>query len=132
MINRLEAIQKRYDEISQELSSSEVISNIKKMTELSKEQRRLSTTVEMYQKYKSIISDIEPAKEMLTDKDMQEFAKEEINTLTKEKEKIEKFRGKLSRKFVNSFKDKFTNDKEFEDLMYKLLAEYFNKVDAES
>ena len=90
MINRLEAIQKRYDEISQELSSSEVISNIKKMTELSKEQRRLSTTVEMYQKYKSIISDIETAKEMLTDKDMQEFAKEEINTLTKEKEKIEK------------------------------------------
>ena len=83
MINRLEAIQKRYDEISQELSSSEVISNIKKMTELSKEQRRLSTTVEMYQKYKSIISDIETAKEMLTDKDMQEFAKEEINTLTK-------------------------------------------------
>ena len=76
MINRLEAIQKRYDEISQELSSSEVISNIKKMTELSKEQRRLSTTVEMYQKYKSIISDIETAKEMLTDKDMQEFAKE--------------------------------------------------------
>lgn len=55
-----------------------------------------------------------------------------LKILNNEKEKIEKFRGKLSRKFVNSFKDKFTNDKEFEDLMYKLLAEYFNKVDAES
>jgi len=55
-----------------------------------------------------------------------------LKILNNEKEKIEKFRGKLSRKFVNSFKDKFTNDKEFEELMYKLLAEYFNKADTES
>ena len=47
------------------------------MTELSKEQRRLSQTVEIYEKYKSVLSDIETAKEMLNDKDMQEFAKEE-------------------------------------------------------
>ena len=90
MINRLEAIQNRYNEISKELTSEEVIKDIKKMTELSKEQRRLSQTVELYEKYKSVLSDIETAKEMLNDKDMQEFAKEEISTLTTEKEKIEK------------------------------------------
>ena len=83
LINRLEATKKRYDEISEELSNPEVISDIKKMTELSKEQRRLSTTVEMYEKYKNILSDIETAKEMLNDKDMQEFAKEEIRTMAK-------------------------------------------------
>ena len=60
------------------------------MTELSKEQRRLSQTVEIYEKYKGILSDIETAKEMLNDKDMQEFAKEEISNLTTEKETIEK------------------------------------------
>ena len=90
MINRLEAIQNRYNEISKELSSQEVINDIKKMTELSKEQRRLSQTVEIYGKYKGILSDIEAAKEMLEDKDMQEFAKEEISSLTSEKENIEK------------------------------------------
>ena len=90
MINRLEAIQNRYNEISNELSSPEVINDIKKMTELSKEQRRLTATVEIYQKYKTVLSDIETAKEMLNDKDMQEFAKEEISALTAEKEKIEK------------------------------------------
>ena len=90
MINRLEATQKRYDEISRELSNPEVINDIKKMTELSKEQRRLSMTVEMYKKYKTILSDIEAAKEMLNDKEMQEFAKEEINDLTNKKEEIEK------------------------------------------
>ena len=67
MINRLEAIQNRYNEISNELSNPEVVSDIKKMTELSKEQRRLSKTVELYQVYKTILSDIETAKEMLTD-----------------------------------------------------------------
>ena len=62
MINRLEAIQNRYNEISKELSSPEVINDIKKMTELSKEQRRLSQTVEIYEKYKGVLSDIETAK----------------------------------------------------------------------
>ncbi len=90
MINRLEAIQNRYNEITQELTSEEVIKNIKKMTELSKEQRRLSATVEIYEKYKVVLSDIETAKEMLNDKDMQEFAKEEIANLNTEKERIEK------------------------------------------
>ena len=60
------------------------------MTELSKEQRRLSQTVEIYEKYKGILSDIETAKEMLNDKDMQEFAKEEKSELTSKQEKIEK------------------------------------------
>ena len=40
MINRLDTIQKRYDEITNELSKPEVLNDIKKMTELSKEQRR--------------------------------------------------------------------------------------------
>ena len=90
MINRLEAIQNRYNEISNELSNPEVVSDIKKMTELSKEQRRLSTTVEIYQTYKTVLSDIETAKEMLNDKDMQEFAKEEIAQLSTKQTEIEK------------------------------------------
>ena len=51
MINRLDAIEKRYNELSNELSKPEVVNDIKKMTELSKEQRRLSETVEIYKKY---------------------------------------------------------------------------------
>ena len=89
MINRLEAIQKKYNEITEELTKDETIKDIKKMTELSKEQRRLSETVDIYQKYKRILLDIGAAKEMLNDKEMQEFAKEEISNLNKEKEQIE-------------------------------------------
>ena len=89
MINRLEAIQKRYDEISSELTNPDVVSDIKKMTELSKEQRRLTKTVEIYQKYKKVLSDIETAKEMAKDPEMAEFAKEEISNLNKQIEDME-------------------------------------------
>ena len=52
MINRLEAIWNRFEEITNELSTPEVVSDIKKMTELSKEQRRLTPIVDIYKKYK--------------------------------------------------------------------------------
>ena len=90
MINRLEAILKRYNEIKEELSSPEIVSNIRKMTELSKEQTRLEKTVNIYEEYKQVLEDIEAAKEMLKDKDMAEFAKEELSNLEERKVQIEK------------------------------------------
>ena len=93
MIDRLEVTLKRYNEIIEELSSPEVIQDIKKMTELSKEQTRLTETVELYKKYKKIVENIEEDKELLKDLELGEFAKEELNHLNKEKEEIEdKFR----------------------------------------
>ena len=90
MINRLEAILKRYNEIREELSSPEIVSDIRKMTELSKEQTRLEKTVNIYEEYKQVLEDIEAAKEMLKDKDMAEFAKEELSNLEERKIQIEK------------------------------------------
>lgn len=90
MINRLEAILKRYNEIKEELSSPEIVSDIRKMTELSKEQTRLEKTVNIYEEYKQVLEDIEAAKEMLKDKDMAEFAKEELSSLEERKIQIEK------------------------------------------
>ena len=90
MIDRLNAIEKRYNDISVELSSPEVIQDIKKMTELSKEQTRLSEVVEIYSKYKKIISNISEDKELVKDSELGEFAREELSTLEKEKADIEK------------------------------------------
>ncbi len=81
MIDRLEAINNRYNEITLELSNPDVISDIKKMTELSKEQTRLGSIVDVYVKYKNTLNDIESAKEMLHDPEMSEFAREELNGL---------------------------------------------------
>ena len=92
MIDRLEATVKRYEEITNELSKPEIVQDIKKMTELSKEQTRLTETVELYTKYKQVLSGIEEAKELVKDAELGEFAKEELSNLEVEKLEIE---GKL-------------------------------------
>ncbi len=81
MIDRLNTIVKRYDEITLELSDPSTLSNIKKMTELSKEQSRLEKIVLVYNKYKSVKEDIDSCKEMLHDEEMASFAKEELGKL---------------------------------------------------
>ena len=89
MIERLIAIEEKYNELSSELSKPEVLSDIKKALELSKEQASLKDAYDAYQKYKKIESDLEEAKEMTKDPELGEFAKEEINRLNKEKETLE-------------------------------------------
>lgn len=89
MIERLEATEKRYNEIGELLSSPEIISDIKRMTELSKERTVLEKTVEVYRQYKTVLDDIESAKEMLNDKEMAEFAKEELSVAENTKTKLE-------------------------------------------
>ena len=89
MIERLTAIEEKYNELSSELSKPEVLSDIKKTLELSKEQASLKDAYDAYQKYKKIESDLEEAKEMTKDPELGEFAKEEISRLNKEKEELE-------------------------------------------
>ena len=60
------------------------------MTSLSKEQASLADIIEKYKEYKKVVSDINDAKEMLDDKEMAAFAKEEISRLETEKENLEK------------------------------------------
>ena len=47
MIDRLNVIENKYNELTDELSKPETLSDIKKMTELSKEQVRLGNIVEV-------------------------------------------------------------------------------------
>ncbi len=71
----------RYNELSELLSSPDITSDIKKMTELSKEQSNLAPLVEKAKEYKSIIEQIDEAKEMLGDPEMSDMAKEELKEL---------------------------------------------------
>lgn len=88
MIERLESIETRYNEINEELMKPEIVSNIKETLSLSKEQASLRDAYEAYQKYKKLISDIEDAKEMSKDPELGEMAKEELIGLTEELDKL--------------------------------------------
>ena len=88
MIDRLEAALDRYNYLTEELSKTETINDIKKMTTLSKEQSSLTEVIDKYKEYKKVLSDKEEAKELLNDKEMAEFAKEELINLEEKEEKL--------------------------------------------
>ena len=89
MIERLEATLAKYNELEQELTKPEVLSDIKKTRQYSKEMSDLEDVVNCYKKYKKILSDIEGAKEILKDPDLGEMAKEELKELEAEKTKLD-------------------------------------------
>ena len=75
MIERLEAIEARFKEIESELTKPEVLSNINKTKELSKEMRDLEETVNVFREYKKTLEAIDDTKEMQKDPDLGEMAK---------------------------------------------------------
>jgi len=90
MIERLEATLTKYNQLQTELMSEDVLKNINKTREISKEIADLEEVVTEYKKYKKILESIEDTKEMLSDEELKEIAKEELKNLEEEKENIEK------------------------------------------
>ena len=89
MIERLDKILNRYNFLETELTKQEVLSDVNKTKEYSKELANLEELIACYKNYKKVLNDIKEAKEMMNDPDLGEMAKEEFNNLTTEKEKLE-------------------------------------------
>ncbi len=89
MIDRLEATLLKYQELENELTKPEVLSDIKKTKEYSKEMSAIEDIVTCYKKYKKVLADIENTKEMVKDPELGEIAKEELKTLEEEKVKLD-------------------------------------------
>ncbi len=83
MLDRLDSIEKRYNEINDLLMDPAIVSNIKKMTELSKEQSSLLPVVELYKEYKETLSTVKDLKEMMHEDDPEivEMAEMELEEL---------------------------------------------------
>ena len=80
MIDRLEAIARRYREIENEMARPEVASDHETVTRLAREQRSLREIVEAYDGYRRARQEMESAREMLRhekDADMQEYLRSE-------------------------------------------------------
>ena len=90
MFERLEVIRKRNDLITEELTKPEVISNVAKTTELSKEQADLSEIIECYNAYLKAKGDYEEAKVLASDPELADFAKEEEENALKRSQELEK------------------------------------------
>ena len=90
MIERLEAIITRVDDIDRMLCEDSIVSDVSKLTSLNKERAGLAEVYEAYLNYKRMMSDLQDAEVMAYDSDpeISEFAKESIKELTASTEQL--------------------------------------------
>jgi peptide chain release factor 1 len=109
MIDKLEFIKERFDEVSQLIVNPEAMQDMKKYSKLSKEYKDLEKIVTRYNAYKIMLANIDEAKKVLeTEKDpeFREMAKLELDELIPAREDIEEeIRNLLIPKDPNDSKD---------------------------
>ena len=74
MFQKLDAVEKRYDELTKLISDPEVISNHTEWQKYMKEHAEIKDIVEKYREYKKVEHDMEEAKEMMDDKELKDLA----------------------------------------------------------
>ena len=92
MLEKLEAINQRYLEIQEQMNDPDIMSDMKRYIKLSKDFKDLQPIIDAYKKYNNILSNITHTKEVLNnekDEDFRNLAKDELNILTEEKDKLE-------------------------------------------
>ena len=81
MFQKLEAVEKRFDELNEKISDPEVIAKQDEWKALMKEHANLIDVVEKYREYKKAKNDFEEAKQMVSDPDLKELAEIEMEDL---------------------------------------------------
>lgn len=92
MFDKLENVEKRYEELNSKISDPDVIANQNEWKKLMKEHADIEEIVEKYREYKKIVQSIDELKEMLNDKEMHELAQMELD---ENKEKLPKIEEEL-------------------------------------
>ncbi len=109
MLNRLESIEKRYEEINQLIAQPDLSTNPARLQALAQEQASLEDTVTRYRQYKAASKALQGTQAMLDDglePDMIPLVKEEIANLKKQQDGIlQDLKLSLLPKDVNQNKD---------------------------
>src|ERR1051326_9523859 len=93
MIDKLEAIKARFDQLGVALTNPEIVNDNKKFAATSKEYRSLEKIVNAHNEYKKVVDDVAFYKEALhgDDDEMRELAKAEAPQLEERKQKLESY-----------------------------------------
>ena len=89
MFQKLEEVEKRYDELTEKISDPEVIARQSEWQKLMKEHSEITDIVAKYREYKNVKKSIEDAKAMLNDSELKELAEMEIEEGKEKLPKIE-------------------------------------------
>jgi peptide chain release factor 1 len=92
MINKLEEIKHRFEEVGQLIVQPDAISDMKKFSKLNKEYRDLEKVVNKYDEFSTVLQSLRHAKEVLEaekDQEMRELAKMELEELAPKRDALE-------------------------------------------
>src|SRR5437868_2364709 len=91
MLDKLDAIKGRFENLGVALTNPEIVSDNKKFAATSKEYRSLEKIVKVYDEYAKLLGDIEFNREVLTsnDEEMRDLAKQELPALEEKKLTLE-------------------------------------------
>ena len=89
MFEKLEAIEKRYEELTKEISNPELISNQAEWRKAMKEHADLEELVQKFREYKRVKKEMEEAEELMTDPEMKELAEQEYYEKKEQLPKLE-------------------------------------------
>ena len=89
MMDKIEELERRYQELEAMLSDPAVISNQPEFRKLSREHSDLSELVAAYRRYRKILGEISDNRELLADPDMKEMAEDELKSLEAEKDQLD-------------------------------------------
>ncbi len=92
LLEKLEEIKNRWDNIAEQLSDPDIISDQKRYIRLNKEYSELSDIIEVYKEFKNLVSNINTNKEIIAndkDPEMREMAKMELDELLAKRPEIE-------------------------------------------
>src|SRR5258707_5604580 len=91
MLDKLEAIKARFEDLGVALGNPEIVSDNRKFSAMSKEYRSLEKIVQAYKEYKDLLDMIDFNREALNgdDAELRDLAKAEASGLEERKEHIE-------------------------------------------
>ncbi len=89
MLEKLQAIQQRYEEAEARLSAPETYGDPALVARLNREQKELAPLVETYREYEARKRDLADAQALLSDPDMKELAQEEFQSAKADLERLE-------------------------------------------
>ena len=89
MFEKLENVEKRYDELTKMIADPEVISNHAEWQKLMKEHASIEDVVLKFREYKKVKQDMEEAEELMHDPEMKDLAESEYYGLKEQLPKLE-------------------------------------------
>ncbi len=84
LLEKYDSIRNRFEEVGQQITDPAVMSDMKRYVKLNQEYKRLDQLVGVFKEYKSMIDNLESAKEILSeesDEELREMAREEMEKM---------------------------------------------------